>query len=63
MQSSKGREHPDIPLELEAALREYYAPWNKLLFGALDRKFDWNNRVIGGEDEEEEEEEDDSVAK
>ena len=42
MVPAKGREHPDIPLELHQRLRSFYKPWNIMFYKLTGIVFDWN---------------------
>ena len=38
---SKGRQHPDVPVQVLERLREFYKPHNEKFFRLIGRRFDW----------------------
>ena len=43
MVEAKGRDHPQIPSELETRLKAFYKPWNIMFYKLTGIVFDWND--------------------
>lgn len=44
--ATKGRKHPHIEQNVIDKLRDFFEPYNKILFRIINRTFDWNNEYL-----------------